>query len=327
MSLRIIKAGILDTIQDEGRFGFQSIGINPSGVMDRFASRLANCLLGKPMEASVVEIHFPAPSIKFEDATVICIAGADFSPAINNKSISINQPVIVNRGATLTFKRLNNGARCYLSILQEFSLDKWLNSYSTNLKASAGGYEGRQLQKGDVLLYAENKAINAYVEIKDFIVMPFKAHPGVETEAGFIEIMEGHEWGVLTEESQKILLRESFAVSRVADRMGYRLKGEALKVKEQAQLVSSAVSFGTIQLLPNGQLIVLMADHQTTGGYPRVGHVISAHLPAMAQTNPGDSVRFKMVSIETAEQKLLKQQQYLLSVQYASAFKIEKILQ
>ena len=109
--------------------------------------------------------------------------------------------------------------------------------------------------------------------------------------------------------------------------MGYRLQGEVLGVKEQQQLVSSAVSFGTLQLFPTGQLIVLMADHQTTGGYPRVGHVISAHLPCLAQMKPLDSIRFQLADLETAEQQLLQQHQYLLSVQHASTFKIEKALQ
>src|SRR4051794_1315160 len=105
MSLKIIKQGILDTIQDQGRFGFQHYGINPSGAMDRFSANLANCILGKEMNAPLVEIHFPGPSILFEEATIICITGADFSPVINHSSIDLNQPVVVNKNAILEFKQ------------------------------------------------------------------------------------------------------------------------------------------------------------------------------------------------------------------------------
>ncbi len=105
MSLTIIKAGILDSIQDEGRFVFQSSGINPGGAMDVFSARLANCLLGKPMNAAVIEIHFPAPVISFSDTACICITGADFTAAINDKAIQINQPVLVNKEAALQFKK------------------------------------------------------------------------------------------------------------------------------------------------------------------------------------------------------------------------------
>lgn len=327
MSLKIIKAGFLDTIQDEGRFGFQSSGINPGGVMDRFSAQLANCLLGKPINSPVIEIHFPSSTFLFGEASIICITGADFYPVIDGAAIQLNQPVIVNKNAVLEFKKLKTGTCCYLSVFQEFSLKKWLNSYSTNLKAQAGGYDGRALRREDVLHYLKNEAINNYLQGKNFLRLPYKAEPFAETETERIELIPGNEWNWLTEKSQQVFQSKSFKVSAVADRMGYRLRGSTLKVKEQKQLVSSAVSFGTLQLLPNGQLIVLMADHQTTGGYPRIGHVISAHLPALAQMKPNDALTFKVVNMETAEQKLLKQHQYLLSVQYASAFKIEKILQ
>ncbi len=327
MSLKIIKPGISDTIQDEGRFGFQSSGINPGGVMDRFSAQLANCLLGKEINAPVIEIHFPASILLFEEATIICITGADFYPVIDNAAIHLNQPVIVNKNAFLEFKKLKTGTRCYLAVLQEFSLKKWLNSYSTNLKAQAGGYDGRALRREDVLHYFKNEAINKYLQGKSFVVLPYKAEPFTKTVTERIELIPGNEWNWLTEKSQQVFQSKSFKISAVADRMGYRLTGNPLKIKEQKQLVSSAVSFGTLQLLPNGQLIVLMADHQTTGGYPRLGHVISAHLPALAQMKPNDAFTFRIVDIKTAEQKLLKQHQYLLSVQYASAFKIEKILQ
>jgi len=327
MSLKIIKAGVLDTIQDHGRFGYQSSGINPGGAMDPFSARLANCLIGKQMDAPAIEIHFPAPTIVFEEATIICITGADFDPLINQDSIPNNHPVAVNTNTILEFKKVRSGARCYISILQGLILQKWLNSYSTNLKVEAGGYEGRALESGDVLQYGREETICNYLQSSAYRVLPFKAELYSGSPTNCVEVIKGSEWDWLTAESQHLFTTKPFAISKLADRMGYRLQGEVLEVRKQKQLISSAVSFGTLQLLPTGQLIVLMADHQTTGGYPRVGHMISAHLPRLAQMKPHDAIRFEFVDIETAEQQIVQQYQYLLSVQHASAFKIKDVLQ
>lgn len=138
-------------------------------------------------------------------------------------------------------------------------------------------------------------------------------------------MIEGKEFEWLTKESKEVFKTCSFKVLGMADRMGYRLAGKPLQLDNKTQLVSSGVAFGTVQLLPNGQLIVLMADHQTTGGYPRLANVISAHLPALAQMKPNDQFEFLFTNVETAEYKLLKQYRYLLSVQHASSLKMQKM--
>ncbi len=327
MSLTIIKAGILDTIQDEGRFGFQSSGINASGAMDVFAARLANCLLGKLMNSAVIEMHFPAPVISFSEAAVICITGADFTAAINDKKIQINQPVLVNKEAVIKFKKVKQGARCYLSVLNNFTLTSWLNSYSTNVKAAAGGLRGGALKSGDVIPFEKINALSGFLKDATCKVLPWYAHPQPTTAIDKIEVIKGSEWNWLNETSQQTFLNSSFKITKVADRMGYRLFGTPLHLKEAKQLVSSSVCFGTLQLLPSGQLIVLMADHQTTGGYPRVANVISSHLPLLAQCKPNDILSFSFTNIESAEQKLLQQINYLQQVQYAAGFKIEKMIQ
>ncbi len=159
MSLTIIKAGILDTVQDSGRFGYQGAGINPGGAMDPFSARLANSLLGKRADAPVLELHFPAARILLGEATIICITGANFYPAIDDQEIPMNQPVVVNKGTVVQFKKQVHGARCYIAVWQDLQLPKWLNSYSTNLKAGAGGFEGRALQTGDTLHYKSVRKI------------------------------------------------------------------------------------------------------------------------------------------------------------------------
>jgi antagonist of KipI len=325
MSLTIIKAGILDTIQDTGRYGFQSSGINPGGVMDCFSARLANCLLGKDMDSAIIELHFPAAEIQINEATIICITGADFFAKVDDNSIPLNQPVVVNKGSVLKFTKVIKGSRCYFATLQNFHLTKWLNSYNTNVKAQAGGFEGRALRHGDLVGFKKNEVIANFLAGRNLLLLPWKAQPAAEIATTWIELIPGPEWHWLDEDSRHSISRNSYRITNVADRMGYRLEGPQLKLKEQKQLVSSGVSFGTVQLLPNGQLIVLMADHQTIGGYPRVANVISAHLPALAQMQPNEELRFKLTSINYAERKLVQQHNYLVSVQHASSLKLKNL--
>jgi antagonist of KipI len=158
---------------------------------------------------------------------------------------------------------------------------------------------------------------------KSFLVFPWKANDVVDTRKE-IEFLIGSEWHWLTKDAQDMFQENWFQITFEADRMGYQLAGQTLQAKNNEQLVSSAVCFGTVQLLPSGQLIVLMADHQTAGGYPRIAYVISAHLPILAQKKPNDVVRFKMTSLEEAEKKLVAQKKYLLQLQIACKFRMEE---
>lgn len=313
----------MDTIQDQGRYGFQHLGVNPSGAMDIFSSRLANSLLGNDLLTPVIEMHFPAPEILFEQPAIICITGADLSPVINQKSIPINQPVLVNRNTLLKFERLRSGARCYLSILHGLKLEKWLDSYSTNLKAQAGGWQGRKLQKGDKLFFNNEFEFSSLIGNNDFISLKWSANGFDERPGNELRFIKGNEWDWLKDDSADLLC-EKFLITKDSDRMAYRLNGKDLKAKK-GQLISSAVTFGTMQLLPNGQMIILMADHQTTGGYPRIGHLISADLPILAQLVPGDKISFRPVDLGTAETEMIEQANYLQHLQTTCKFKIENL--
>jgi antagonist of KipI len=321
MSLEIIKAGLLDTVQDTGRYGFQHQGINPGGAMDRYSACLANALLGKELREPVVEMHFPAAKILFRKKAVICLAGADFTPLLNGDEVSIHQPVFVDKNSVLSFNGKRKGARCYLSVLNSLAIEPWLNSYSTNLKASAGGYYGRRLEKDDEIRFAD-------LEIKiqkEFILLPWRYNLA-DNAKNDIEFIAGPEWNWLSTKSQTSFLNNAFLITPLSDRMGYRLEGEVLEQQRKEQLISSAVNFGTVQLLPSGQLIVLMADHQTTGGYPRIANVISAHLPQLSQLNAGDKIAFVITSRKVAEEKFMAQQKYLHSLQNTCKLKIENWL-
>jgi antagonist of KipI len=326
MSLYIIKGGVLDTVQDGGRHGYQHLGINVGGVMDRFSARLANALLGKELDAPLLELHFPASTIRFSKEAVICITGADFTPTLNGVPVALNQPVAIARDSVLQFAHVREGSWCYLSLLNPLKLEPWLGSYSTHLKAEAGGFKGRALKKDDVLDFDKEERLTRYLQNDPIHPLPWKA-VGLHPLSGKdICILYGSEWNWLTAESREALLHNCHYVSPSSDRMGYQLAGEPLKVTNGEQLVSSAVSFGTVQLLPNGNLIVLMADGQTTGGYPRVAHVVSAHLPALAQLKPNEGFRFCMADGAKAEQKLAEQQAYLLALQKTCSIKMKNWL-
>lgn len=311
MSLHIIKGGLIDTVQDSGRRGYQHLGINVGGVMDHFSAALANALLGKDLSAPLLELHYPASVIQFSKDTVICLAGADFTPTIEGERVDLNQPMVVPKGSTLRFTGVREGSWCYLAVLADLKLEPWLGSYSTNLRAEAGGFKGRQLKTDDVLPFVKEVHLHHYPFNNSVHHLPWKAvglHPLTRTEIG---ILYGSEWNWLTTESREALLHNCYYVSAASDRMGYQLMGEPLKQSNSEQLVSTGVTFGTVQLLPSGGLIVLMADGQTTGGYPRVAHVASAHLPALAQLKPHEGFRFILADNEKAEQHLAAQHDYL----------------
>ena len=325
MSLRIIKAGILDTIQDVGRFGAQHLGINSGGAMDRFSAQLANALLGMPLDAPVIEVHFPALQILFEEPTVIAICGADFSATINNQPIPLHHPIAVAENSLLQFQHLKNGARAYIAFLNELQIEKWKGSYSTNIKAAVGGFNGRALMRYDQLIFKNKINLTTVLHKKDFVVLPWKANEIVD-QRNKIEFIIGSEWHSLSKEAQESFQQHWFQITNDSDRMGYRLAGPNLQVNDEEQLISSAVSFGTVQLLPGRQLIVLMVDHQTTGGYPRVAHIITAHLPILAQKKPNDVLQFVMTDLGTAEEKMRKQKNYLDEIQVACKYRMEEIL-
>jgi antagonist of KipI len=325
MSLKILKNGMLDTIQDMGRSGYQQFGINPTGAMDRYAAARANILVGNKQNEAVIEMHFPAPSILFEETTLVALSGADFDANINGRSIPIDQPLIINKSRTLQFRSLKNKSHCYLAVGNGMKISTWLNSYSTNIKAEAGGYSGRRLLKDDTVEL--NGEINYDLpDQDDFRILPWKANEEFGmTPTTELMIIQGNEWDWIDKTSQEKFLKNPFYISPNSDRMGYRLASEPLHASVKTELISSAVNFGTIQLLPDGQLIVLMADHQTTGGYPRLGNIISTHLPKLAQLKAGEEIRFKFTDHQTAESLLIKQQQHLLQLEIACKLKLENL--
>ena len=298
--LHFIKSGILTTIQDLGRNHYQLLGINPSGAMDKMAVRLINILLGNDENEGVIEMHFPAPEILFENDCQIAIGGADFNGKIGDLKIENWKIYSIKAGNILKFTKKKFGARAYLVIKGGFDIEKWLGSVSTNLLANAGG---KLIEKGDRITF---KIKNFDKNYDSNLRLGNSVLPNYYSKK--IRILAGNEYQDLDKKSLQLLDNQELTIKNDSNRMGYRLEGKQLFLQEKLELISSAVTFGTIQLLPDGQLIILMADHQTTGGYPRIGHVIAEDLSILAQLNANDSIKFQIIDLKTAENLLISKE-------------------
>jgi antagonist of KipI len=320
MSITIIKAGLFTTVQDGGRKGFQHLGINPSGAMDALAMQIANVLIQNKSDEAVIEFFYPAPVFRFHTAAFIALSGADFGATINEIPVPINHPIFVPENAVLSFTKKISGHIAYLAIQGGLELNEWMNSYSTNTRAGAGGIEGRTLIKGDEInLKAATTKENKESQLQ---VLPWKADTKGLYQTQSLRYLPGNEFGVLNMASQQFMTNAQFTLNADSDRMGYRLKGPKLNCKKQIELISSGVTNGTIQLLPNGQCIVLLADHQTTGGYPRIGHIIQSDIPTLVQQSPGSTIRLIPVNMETAEKINNGYAQYLQQLKNACTLQL-----
>ncbi len=321
MSLEVIRSGLLDTIQDVGRYGHQHLGINPSGAMDKTAMHFANALVGNVHNEAVIEMCFPAATFVFNKECLIALSGADFGATVNGKPIQINHPIAIPRESELKFAKNNSGSFCYMAIQGGIEIRHWMSSASTNLKAKVGGEKGRALKKGDVLSFRKTDFIAS-----ELLVFPWSVSTSFYKEPTLIHCIKGGEFDWLNKSSQEKLITNPFTITTLSDRMGYRFQSESLRKSINEELLSTAVQFGTIQLLPSGQLICLMADHQTTGGYPRVLQVAQSDLPKLAQRRSNESISFRLISLQAAEDRLINQHQQLQQIQTSCKLRLNQFV-
>jgi len=324
MSIRVIKAGLLTSIQDLGRRGFQQHGVIVSGAMDSYSLRIANLLVGNEENEAGVEVTLMGPTLEIESDCLVAITGGDLTPSVNGKPVPMWRPLFIPKGSTLSFGTCKTGCRSYLSVAGGFAIDEVLNSKSTYLRGEIGGYKGRALQTDDVLplsvpaaskpVFLSNELINGVytsswsVNYKEFV--RFAKKPAVR-------VMNGSQFDLFTAESKSHFMKEPFKVSNQSDRMGYRMDGPSLQLQEKKELLSEAVSQGSVQVPPDGNPIILLADRQTTGGYPKIAQVITADLPLLAQIKPGESIYFSHILLHEAEKIYLEKEQLLQELKIA----------
>jgi len=316
--ITVIKPGLSDSIQDLGRFGYQKYGVVTSGVMDAYSHRIANFLVGNEAHESTLEMSLLGPHLLFEEDTMISLCGGDLSPTVNGQSIPLWRPILIEKGTVLKLSAARLGCRGYLAVAGGFQVPLKMNSRSTYLKAEIGGFKGRVLKAGDTLkigsvqplpktLFTErplSKSQTTNWRVAEDLLPAFSN----EYE---IQVMRGRQFDLFDEESQHLFFKRTYTVGSQSDRMGYRLSGPTLTLKSPSELISEAVSFGSIQVPPDGQPILLAADRQTAGGYPKIGQVSTIDFTRIAQAKPGDRLTFKEISLEASQKRLMQQENNL----------------
>jgi antagonist of KipI len=291
--LRVEQPGLFTTVQDLGRPNAVASGVSPGGAMDRFAHRAANLLAGNEPGAATLECTLRGPRLVAEHDCLVAITGADLEPRVNGQVVEMWAALALRPGDELRFGSRRSGARAYVAIAGGVAGDRWLGSLSTNLLAQRGGMRGRALQAGDVIAAAGGPSRAS--------IPGRRLAPELRPDYGDGKLcaIAGPHAGRLGAEGHAALFASPFIVSHDSDRMGYRLDGPPLAASGDEVLSFGLVS-GAVQLPAGGRPILLMADHQTAGGYPVVATVVSASLPIAAQLVPGDELRFVKVTIEAA---------------------------
>ena len=307
MSTLVVEhAGMQTTVQDLGRPGYGPMGVSPSGAADAVSLRLANLLVGNPAETAALEMTLLGGSYAFPEGGVIALAGADFGASLNGRALETAVPHAMMPGGKLSLGQTRSGARCYLGIAGGVRVAPVLGSASTHLLSGLGGFNGRALQKGDVL------EIGAPTKRLPVRKLSAKARDMFRPRK-MLRVTAGPQSDWFLEDAQRSLSQSVFRVTEEADRMGLRLEGPALALRTAKEMISEGVSLGAVQVTPSGQAILLFVEQQTAGGYPKIANVIGADLFCIGQLRPRDEIRFARVTFAEARQLWIEQQQLLNS--------------
>lgn len=312
--IEVVRAGMRDTVQDRGRFGYQALGFSPAGAMDRRSAAVANLLVGNPTGAAVLECAFSGPVLRFDRPAVVCVAGATTDARLDGAPLEPYAAHAVAAGQTLDVGRASWGAYAYLAVAGGIDVPAAMGSRSTSCAYGLGGFEGRALRAGDVLpLAADAPAALPGIAARRLASRDayFRrdADPARPTWVRVVpaagEARLGAGW-------LRSFYRDPFRATPRSDRMGLRLApcGEAVP-PEAPDLVSEGVVLGCVQVPASGEPIVVLADHQTTGGYAKAGVVAGVDLPRLAQLRPGQTVRFERVGVEEAQRLAREEARFL----------------
>jgi biotin-dependent carboxylase-like uncharacterized protein len=303
MTIRVAKPGFFSTIQDRGRFGYAHLGISPAGASDALSLRIANLLVGNDDYAPALEMTLAGATVQFEESAIIALSGAKCDCIVGQKRFPMNETVDLSAGEVLQCGTTADGARSYLAIQGGFDVPIVMGSVSTDVRGRFGGFEGRRLQKEDVLHV--RKSTNPLVRrLREGCLEALRGK-------GPVRVTKGAQRDWFDPDTYAKLLSSRYLVSEQSDRTGLRLQGDAVAPSEKSQLLTDGIPLGAIQVPQNGQPIVLFVDQQTTGGYPKIANVIAADMHRIGQLRPRDQVRFAEVSIAEAVEALRQQERWL----------------
>ena len=311
MSITVLNPGLLTTVQDQGRIGYQQFGVSVSGVMDPRSAAIANILVGNDEKEAVLECTMMGPHLQFNQANCIAITGGDLMPTLDGKPIPNYTAVKVEAGQVLKFTMPKTGCRAFIAFAGGLDIPEVMGSRSTYMKAKIGGVEGRKLAKDDVIGFRAPKA-----ELKN---MNFRsmASEFVPRKEYTVRVVLGPQDDYFTDAGIQTFLSEVYSVTAEFDRMGCRLEGAVIEHKDGGDIISDGIAFGAIQVPSSGQPIIMLGDRQTTGGYTKIANVISADFRILAQLKQGDKVRFEKVSVKAAQDALLTQRAALKTIRNA----------
>lgn len=318
MGIKFANGGFITTIQDMGRTGYQEFGVPAAGVMDTLSFRKANILVGNDENEAVLEVTLMGPMFTFTSDNIIAVTGGDLGAKLNGKDIPMYQAVLAKKGDTMSFMGIKSGSRAYVAFAGGLDIPVVMGSKSTHLKSSLGGFEGRKLGPGDEIEFTAPKTTLPNMSRR---VLSADDFSGASCE---LRVILGPQDDCFTEKGIQTFLSSTYTLTNEADRMGLRFEGETIEHKNGGDIITDGISFGAVQVPSHGQPIVMMADHQTTGGYTKIAGVISVDLPKAAQLKPGCKVTFRAVTVEEAQDALIKELEELKAMREKLDFVPEK---
>ena len=302
MTITVLRPGLLMTVQDRGRHGHQHVGLCPGGAMDVVSLTVANALVGNSTDAAAIEITVLGPDLELDGDTLIALAGADFEA-----SIPANRPVWAPAGTRVSITRALRGARAYLAVAGGIDVPAVLGSRSTYIPGRFGGFQGRVLKRGDRLPLVEDcgrlsrERFAALKQKREHSVRWSVPPPTVpDREPILLHAMEGEHFGLFDAATQRTFFDTVWKIGPESNRMGFRLVGATLGQAGTEEILSGPTALGSVQVPANGVPIALMADHQTTGGYPRIAEIASADVPRLAQLGPNGTLHFSRCGLDMA---------------------------
>ncbi|MCH2023316.1 MAG: biotin-dependent carboxyltransferase family protein [Saprospiraceae bacterium] len=280
------KAGLYTTLQGAGNKGQQHFGLPIGGPMDQTSAKIANWLVGNEAQAAVLEITMMGPEIIVKGDCKIAITGADMSPKLNDKPVSMYNTIAIKSGSKISFGRLNSGCRTYLAIGGKISENKlWSNNVSYALNNDNFVFN-KKIEQNSSLSFKTNGS----VEIKNHV----EKRPLLFNNKIDVRVVPGPEYNLFSKQAIKSFFDNKHYISNQSDRIGYRLRETLKHCNQNQEIISSGIIPGTIQVTSSGKAIILMNDAPTIGGYARIANIISTYMDNVAQLKPGDQISFSI---------------------------------
>ncbi len=308
MGIRVLKAGMLTTVQDLGRNGYQSQGFSVAGVMDVRSFKIANLLLDNPENEAVLEFTLIGPTLQFTSDTIIAITGGDFQPTVNGEPAPMYTALYMKRGDILKFGSARTGSRGYIAFSSYLDIPVVMGSRCTNLKSKIGGFKGRKLKDEDYISFRIKRRYLPFFLSRTLDLDEF------DEEETTLRVVLGPQDDKFTRDGIHTLLSEEYTVTSDFDRMGCRLDGPFIASKEGSDIISDGIAFGSIQVPSHGKPIILLADRQTTGGYAKIATVATVDIPKLVQRKTDHKIRFQAITVEEAQKLYLEEEKQYVAM-------------